>query len=36
MSKVICENIFISKDEEERKEAFNRRWQYIVSLMINK
>ena len=34
MNIIKCENIFISKDEVERKEAFNEIWKKVVNLII--
>lgn len=36
MCQVECKNIFISKNDDERNKNFNKIWQNIVRLMINK
>lgn len=36
MDTIICENVFVSKNETERSQAFNEVWQLIVKLMLNK
>ncbi len=36
MEKIICENIFVSIDETEKRKSFNKIWQFVVNMMINK
>ena len=36
MDTIVCKNIFLSKEETERKQAFNEVWQKIVNLIVNK
>ncbi len=36
MYEVDCKNIFVSNNEQERKETFNKLWQNIVNLIINR
>lgn len=36
MDTIICENVFVSTNETDRKQAFNNVWQVVVNLMLNK
>lgn len=35
MDTVVCKNVYVSKDDDERKKNFNEIWQIIVNSMIN-
>lgn len=36
MNTILCKNIFISDNEEMRCQEFNRIWQNIVNLIVNR
>ena len=35
MDTVVCKNVYVSKDDNERDQIFNEIWQIIVNRMIN-
>ncbi len=35
MDTVVCKNVYVSKDDDEREKNFNEIWQIIVNSMIN-
>lgn len=35
MDIVVCKNVYVSKDDNEREQNFNEIWQIIVNRMIN-
>ncbi len=36
MDTIICENVFDSASETDKSQAFNKIWQLVVNLMLNK
>ena len=36
METIVCDNVFVSVNETDRKQAFNKTWQLVVNLMLNK
>jgi len=35
MDTVVCKNVYVSKDDDEKEKNFNEIWQIIVNSMIN-
>ncbi len=36
MDTIVCENVFVSANETERSQAFNKVWQVVVNMIVNR